>query len=169
MWTEGKVRIIDIAEELGVSTATVSNVIHGKTGKISDRTVKRVQERLDGLRRYTAVFAVSDYYAVELMGFLQNAGARVPEEVSVAGFDDSPLCEQVVPALTSVRQDWACRARMALELLGRMREDPDLSGSFRISVELIPRASTGRSRDQPVRLRDRPLDFSCLFFYDSGR
>ncbi len=34
-------RIIDIAEELGVSTATVSNVIHGKTDKISDETVKR--------------------------------------------------------------------------------------------------------------------------------
>lgn len=40
---EQRVRIVDIAEELGVSTATVSNVIHGKTKKISDRTVKRVQ------------------------------------------------------------------------------------------------------------------------------
>ena len=47
MWAEGKVRIIDIAEELGVSTATVSNVLHGKTAKISDRTVKRVQEKLE--------------------------------------------------------------------------------------------------------------------------
>lgn len=105
------------------------------------------RERLDALRGYTAVFAVSDYYAVELMGFLQSAGVRVPEEVSVAGFDDSPLCAQVVPALTSVRQDWAGRARMAVRLLGRMREEPDFSGSFRVSVELIPRASTGRLRD----------------------
>ena len=38
---------MDIAEELGVSTATVSNVIHGKTKKISDRTVQRVQELLE--------------------------------------------------------------------------------------------------------------------------
>ena len=44
---EQRVRIVDIAEELGVSTATVSNVIHGKTKKISDRTVKRVQELLE--------------------------------------------------------------------------------------------------------------------------
>lgn len=44
---EGRVRIADIAEELGVSTATVSNVIHGKTKKISDETVKRVQELLE--------------------------------------------------------------------------------------------------------------------------
>lgn len=37
-----RVRLSDIAEELGLSTATVSNVIHGKTKKISDETVKRV-------------------------------------------------------------------------------------------------------------------------------
>ena len=43
----GRVRIADIADELGVSTATVSNVIHGKTKKISDETVKRVQQLLE--------------------------------------------------------------------------------------------------------------------------
>lgn len=43
----GRVRIVDIAEELGLSTATVSNVIHGKTKKISDETVKRVQELIE--------------------------------------------------------------------------------------------------------------------------
>ena len=43
---ENRVRIADIARDLGLSTATVSNVIHGKTAKISDRTVRRVQEEL---------------------------------------------------------------------------------------------------------------------------
>ena len=43
---QGRVRIADIAEELGLSTTTVSNVIHGKTKKISDETVKRVQALL---------------------------------------------------------------------------------------------------------------------------
>lgn len=38
-----RVRISGIAEELGLSTATISNVIHGKTKKVSDETVKRVQ------------------------------------------------------------------------------------------------------------------------------
>lgn len=42
-----RVRIIDIAEELGLSTATVSNVIHGKTKKVSDETVKRVQQLIE--------------------------------------------------------------------------------------------------------------------------
>lgn len=44
---EKRVRISDIAEELGLSTATVSNVIHGKTQRVSDETVKKVQELLE--------------------------------------------------------------------------------------------------------------------------
>lgn len=42
-----RIRMSDIAQELGLSTATVSNVIHGKTKKISDETVRRVQELIE--------------------------------------------------------------------------------------------------------------------------
>ena len=45
--SQKRVRIVDIAEALGLSTATVSNVIHGKTSKISDETVKRVHKELE--------------------------------------------------------------------------------------------------------------------------
>lgn len=44
---QNRVRIADIAESLGLSTATVSNVIHGKTSKLSDETVKRVHQELE--------------------------------------------------------------------------------------------------------------------------
>lgn len=43
---EQRVRICDIAEELGLSTATVSNVIHGKTNKVSDETVKAMTRQV---------------------------------------------------------------------------------------------------------------------------
>ena len=42
-----RVRIVDIAQTLGLSTATVSNVLHGKTEKRSGETVKRVQQELE--------------------------------------------------------------------------------------------------------------------------
>ena len=52
--TQNRVRIVDVADALGLSTATVSKVIHGKTEKISDKTVKRVQQELEssGRRSY---------------------------------------------------------------------------------------------------------------------
>ena len=85
-----RVRICDIAEELGLSTATVSNVIHGKTGKVSAETAERV----------TALLEEREYIP-------SMAGIRVPEDISVAGFDDTPICEMLRPALTTVRQDGA--------------------------------------------------------------
>lgn len=42
-----RIKLIDIAEKIGVSSATVSNVLHGKTNKVSSVTVKRVQEELE--------------------------------------------------------------------------------------------------------------------------
>lgn len=44
---QDRVRIVDVADALGLSTATVSKVIHDKTEKISDETIKRVQQELE--------------------------------------------------------------------------------------------------------------------------
>ena len=44
---QDRARIVDVADALGLSTATVSKVIHGKTEKISDETIKRVQQELE--------------------------------------------------------------------------------------------------------------------------
>ena len=52
---EQRVRICDIAEELGLSTATVSNVIHGKTNKVSDATVQRDLAGAKPLRNHLCV------------------------------------------------------------------------------------------------------------------
>ena len=104
------------------------------------------QEHLAQLRGYSAVFAVSDHYAVDLMCFLQNAGVKVPDDISVVGFDDSVICEQVVPSLTSVRQDHRARAQMAVRLLKRMREEPGYTEDFTIPVSLVERDSSRRPR-----------------------
>lgn len=115
-----------------------------KIPMLKRRRERFYQERLAQLRRYSAVFAVSDYYAADLMRFLQKSGVKVPGELSVAGFDDSLICQQVLPTLTSVRQDGRGRARMAVELLRRMRREPSFSGDFLTPVRLVPRESTGR-------------------------
>lgn len=112
------------------------------------RTERRrfYQKRLPDLKRYSAVFAVSDYYAVDLMGFLQKSGLRVPEDISIAGFDDGAVCRQVTPALTSVRQDGRCRAETAIRLLKRMKQEPAYFEDIMMPVRLVQRDSTGRLR-----------------------
>ena len=104
------------------------------------------QERIPLLRAYTAVFAVSDYYAAELMMLLQKNGMRVPEDISIAGFDGSSLCRQVNPTLTSVEQDHEYRAQLAVELIRKMREDRDYTANLTIPVRLRAGESTGKAR-----------------------
>ncbi|MDO5538864.1 MAG: LacI family DNA-binding transcriptional regulator [Eubacteriales bacterium] len=92
----------------------------------------------------SAVFAVSDYYAIDLMQFLQSRGIRIPDDISLAGFDGNPVCEQVVPNLTSVRQDGKQRAVMAMELLRKMKEEPEYKEDILLPVQLIVRDSTAK-------------------------
>ena len=67
--------------------------------------------------KITAVFAVSDHYALEFMRFLQGQGIRVPEDVQIIGFDDTLASRESVPALTTIHQDAALRARAAIRRL----------------------------------------------------
>lgn len=103
------------------------------------------EERQKQLRQYTAVFAVSDYYAVDLMYDLIGRGISVPWGMSVVGFDDSALSRMVKPALTTVRQDIEYRAYRAVECLRRMRQDRSCSMTETVPVSLVIRES---SRDR---------------------
>lgn len=124
-----RVHICDIAEELGLSTATVSNVIHGKTGKVSAETAERV----------TALLEEREYIP-------SMAGIRVPEDISVAGFDDTPVCEMLRPALTTVRQDGALRAGLAVEKLRELKEGLPVETESMLPVSLVVRNSTAPRR-----------------------
>lgn len=104
--------------------------------------LKFYREHLEEIKEYRAVFAASDYYAVDMMHFLQKQNIRVPKEIAVAGFDDIPLCEQVSPTLTSVRQDLALRAEIALDKLKRLREKKEMETEIMLPVDVIEREST---------------------------
>ena len=100
------------------------------------------RERLAELRRFTAIFAVSDYYAVDLIRFLQSSGVDIPNDISVAGFDDTPLCGLVFPALTTVRQDTTQRARTALDAIAKMRAGEMVEPVITLPTSLVIRDST---------------------------
>ena len=94
------------------------------------------RKQLPVLKAHTAVFAASDFYAMELMGFLRRQGLRVPEDLSLCGFDGSPYCRMATPRLTSVAQDHRLRAATAMELLTQMIADPAFCQTRTLPVRL---------------------------------
>jgi len=64
-----------------------------------------VQQLVKSGRPFDAIFAVTDLIAIGAMRALADAGLRVPDEVSVVGFDDLPRAAYVTPALTTVQQN----------------------------------------------------------------
>ena len=96
----------------------------------------------------TAVFCANDEMAFGLMRALHEAGRRVPEEISVVGFDNVPLAAYLWPPLTTVSQDFHTIGRKLIDLLlEQMREGEGApssdGGRVLVPTELIVRASTG--------------------------
>ncbi|MCD7438478.1 LacI family DNA-binding transcriptional regulator [Streptomyces lincolnensis] len=98
----------------------------------------------------TAVFAANDDMAIGLIRALADAGLRVPEDVSVVGFDDIPVSAYVTPPLTTVRQPFDSVAHEGLRLLVQAIEKPDADPAPASDppVELVVRGSTA---PPPVR------------------
>lgn len=78
---------------------------------------KAYEEMLPFFKKQTALFFSSDYYALEASNFLQNRGIKVPEEISIAGFDDVTYATLARPKLTTVHQMVDGKARRAVEVL----------------------------------------------------
>lgn len=93
----------------------------------------------------TAIFASNDDMAAGVLRAAQEAGLHIPEDLSIAGFDDIPLARQLWPALTTVRQPIAAMAEAAtmlvLEQLGQLREQDPIDTI--IPSQIMVRESTG--------------------------
>lgn len=90
----------------------------------------------------TAVVGARDLVAVGALTELRRRGLRVPEEVSVAGFDDDPVAEAL--ELSTVRHPFEESGRLAVRTLRRMLDHPgEQIGSRRLDLELVPRNTTG--------------------------
>lgn len=94
----------------------------------------------------TAVFAGNDQMALGLMRALHEAGRRVPEDVSVVGFDDQPEAAYFWPPLTTVRQDFAVLGREAVALALRALAGESGLVLPPVVPELVPRASSAPAR-----------------------
>ncbi|WP_233565699.1 LacI family DNA-binding transcriptional regulator [Cellulomonas sp. PhB143] len=95
----------------------------------------------------TAIFAGSDQQAYGVYEAARARGLRVPEDLSVVGFDDVELCEWVSPQLTTVRQPLAQMAREATRIvLDLRRNDPTSARKIELATSLVVRGSTAPPR-----------------------
>lgn len=146
--------ILDAAERLGLTVPPELTLQLGGEGEGAFAPERAHEEGYACGRRlldlgveFTAVFAFDDVSAIGAIRAFRDAGLRVPEDVSVVGFDDIPNAAFHNPKLTTVRQPLRqmgeAAGRILVERLAGRDEFPDF---VTIEPELVIRASTGSVR-----------------------
>lgn len=112
-------------------------------GMFDARSGAAAGERLLALDpRPTAIFAGNDDMALGVMGVALAAGLKLPSDLSVAGFDDSPVAQALWPPLTTVRQPLAEMAATAVDLLIGKSSQGEEPADRMLDFEIIMRQST---------------------------
>lgn len=96
-----------------------------------------------GHQDVTAVFVANDHMAIGAMRAIREAGLRIPEDISVVGFDDVPEAEFLLVPLTTVRQDFDELSRASVTaLVEAIETKAPQEAPVSVPVELVVRAST---------------------------
>ena len=142
-WLDGSVRLEGWQQELLAHGLEVPEPILGKwTGQSGYEAGKKLLA--SGLP--DAVFAASDLMALGMMRAFAEAGVRVPQDISVVGFDDHEFARQFSPPLTTVRQDFRALGNRCLEVLLNQEIEPSLLEPIRprLFVRHSTTPATGR-------------------------
>ncbi len=101
----------------------------------------------------TVVFCGSDLIAMGAMSALEEAGVRIPEDVSVIGIDDISFAFLARPPLTTIRVPRERLGTIAFEALDKMLKLKRRKGAdYYVETELVVRRSTAAAREQPLRI-----------------
>jgi LacI family transcriptional regulator len=97
----------------------------------------------------TAIFASNDVSAFGVMEAVRDRGRRIPDDISIVGFDDIPQAAQVNPPLTTVRQPLEQMGRTAARMLLEIMDDPSHPAQrLQLATELVVRRSTRSVKDR---------------------
>jgi len=139
--------ICEVAQKIGLKVdpqLTVQIDIDDPTPQLGYPFAKQLLARN---KPFTALFAYNDISAIGAIRALQESGLRVPQDVSVMGFDDIPSAAFNTPALTTVRQPLARMGQVAAQtLLERIAGKDDYPSEIAIEPELVVRESTAEAR-----------------------
>jgi LacI family transcriptional regulator len=137
--------ICEIAKELGVRIRpelTVQIETDLATPELGYPAAKQLLARK---QHFTALFAYNDISAIGAIQAFHEAGLRVPEDVSVVGFDDIPLAVIFKPELTTVSQRLPRMGQLAAKtIIEQIEKTAEYQPEITIEPELVQRASSGR-------------------------
>jgi LacI family transcriptional regulator len=137
--------ICEVAEELGIEISPQRVVQLQGLDSTPELGYPFGKELLERRVPFTALFAYNDISAIGAMRAFQEAGLRIPEDVSVVGFDDIVSAAFCIPSLTTVRQPLKKMGRIAAEtLLRRIEDSGEVQTEIAVEPELVVRKSTAR-------------------------
>ena len=139
-WQEADLRLEGWRDTLAARGAEAPPPLAGDWSPAAGYELGR---RVAEMRQVTAVFIANDQMALGVLRALNEAGRRVPEEVSIVGFDDIPESAYFTPPLTTVKQDFLEMGERSLQLLLRAIDEGERAEQRElIKPELVLRAST---------------------------
>jgi LacI family transcriptional regulator len=143
-WLAGQARLAGHASALA-DAGVLPDTALTRAGEPTTRFgYQAAGELLDLPQPPTALIGFNDKTAVGALAAAAQRGLRVPQDLSIAGFDDIDLAQATSPMLTTVRQPLAEMGRMAVSLLVRLLERHRLDAlHVELATELVVRGSTG--------------------------
>src|SRR5271155_3524806 len=141
--------ILDVARRYGIASGPELLMRIPANNGSPESGYLLVQELLGRTRDFTAIFCFNDIAAIGAIRALKDAGLRVPEDVSVIGFDDILGASYHTPSITTVRQPLEQMGREGARILLERIANPqrEFAPEIVLQPQLIVRESTGPARE----------------------
>ena len=143
--------ILSTAKELGIEIHEELMIYLSKDSHSPEISYPGIRELIRTRRQFTAVMCFNDVSAMGSIRALHEAGLRVPEDVSILGFDDIQSSAYQVPSLSTIRQPLQKMGHTAAQLLLKKLAGEETKELVHVEPELIVRESTAPAKAIPAK------------------
>jgi DNA-binding LacI/PurR family transcriptional regulator len=156
--------IVEVAKEIGIRVRPELTVRPERRPATADMGHNSTKKLLARKHPFTALFCYNDNFAIGAIRAIQESGLRVPDDISVVGFDDISAAAYGNPSITTVRQPLRKMGELAAKIVvGRIENDEAYVPQIAVKPEFVVRQSTAHVRvlqphkvliPTPIRVND---------------
>ncbi len=129
-------------EALNNAGLNINRALQSDANNTAEEAYAATMSLLDSQIPFDAVFAASDVIALGVSNALKTQGIKVPQDVSLVGFDDIPMASYMSPSLTTCRQDSTIAGKLLVDKLVELIKGEPVNDAF-IKTTVIVRESCG--------------------------